>query len=351
MKVCPLNFWLLPLVLVLLACEPVKQDHAHSGRAVARGTPVKPGRVVDFPADHGIHSQQGIEWWYLTANLTSNSGDTFGVQWTLFRTLLPGSVESKWWDDNLYFAHFALQHEQTHMAFERFARAGQAKVSSTPFEAVLDDWQLRSLGGDFLPLQLTAKETNYAVSLTLDNSPVTLHGDNGYSQKTQSGHASFYFSYPFLRVTGSLTFAGKDYTVSGHAWYDREWSASLLDTDQVGWDWFSLVDEELKNGLMLFCIRDKNDNYENCAGSLIDAEGVAVSLQHQDISLTVQQTISLGNKTYPRKWRVDLPNREPTIIETITHDSRNQLSISYWEGRIQSTGGFAGKGYGEVTGN
>jgi len=166
------------------------------------------------------------------------------VQWTLFRTLMPSNIESKWWDNNLYFAHFAMQHNQEHVAFERFARAGQAKVMTSPFTAVIDDWQLSSLTNDFLPLKLTAGHENYQIALTLSDSPMVLHGDKGYSQKTQSGHASYYFSYPFLKVKGSLTFAGQTYNVAGNAWYDREWSASLLDKNQLGWDWFSLVDSQ-----------------------------------------------------------------------------------------------------------
>jgi len=71
---------------------------------------------------------------------------------------------------------------------------------------------------------------------------MALHGEHGYSQKNASGHASYYFSYPFLQVNGSLTFAGKVYQVTGNAWYDREWSGSLLDNKQRDWDWFSLTD-------------------------------------------------------------------------------------------------------------
>ncbi|PHR84860.1 MAG: ABC transporter [Colwellia sp.] len=346
--------------------QPAEQKSTLSALQMTSGKLVTIGTPLVFPKDHGIHAEQGIEWWYLTANLQSDSGETFGVQWTLFRTLMPSKVESKWWDNNLYFAHFALQHKQTHVAFERFSRAGQAKITSSPFNAAIDNWHLSSINDEFLPLNLTASHENYQIALTLSDSPMTLHGDNGYSQKTQSGHASYYFSYPFLKVKGSLTFAGKTYKVAGNAWYDREWSASLLDKNQLGWDWFSLVDYQSKKsgqkGLMLFCIRSteqksrdnsghSNENrYDYCRGTRIGPNGEATDLSKESIKLSVVETVTLDNRDYPSKWQVELPNTPTIIIESITKDSRNKLTIPYWEGRVNATGGFNGKGYAEITG-
>ncbi len=360
---------------LLAACQPVEQKSVSSALQMANGEAVTRGTELLFPKDHGIHAEQGIEWWYLTANLQSDTGETFGVQWTLFRTLMPSNIESKWWDNNLYFAHFAMQHNQEHVAFERFSRAGQAKVTSSPFNAAIDNWQLSSINENFLPLKLTAAHENYQVTLTLSDSPMTLHGDNGYSQKTQSGHASYYFSYPFLKVNGSLMFAGQTYKVTGNAWYDREWSASLLDKNQLGWDWFSLVDsqseESGKKGLMLFCIRGReqkaeskeeqsnkennglgNENgYDYCRGTRIAADGTATDISKESIKLSVIETVTIDNHDYPSKWQVELPNTPAIIIESITKDSRNQLTIPYWEGRVNATGGFTGKGYAEITGD
>ncbi|AAZ26648.1 lipocalin-like domain-containing protein [Colwellia psychrerythraea] len=371
------SFVFVCFVFLLAACQPVEQKSTPSALQMASGKPVTRGTELVFPKDHGIHAEQGIEWWYLTANLQSDTGETFGVQWTLFRTLMPSNIESKWWDNNLYFAHFAMQHKQQHVAFERFSRSGQAMVTSSPFKATIDNWQLSSINEDFLPLKLAAVHENYEIALTLSDSPMTLHGDNGYSQKTQSGHASYYFSYPFLKVKGSLTFAGKTYKVTGNAWYDREWSASLLDKSQLGWDWFSLVDsqseESDQKGLMLFCIRgrelkvekraeqeeqsnrDNNglsngNSYDYCRGTRIAPDGEATDISKEGIKLSVVETVTIDNHDYPSKWQVELPNTPDIIIESITKDSRNKLTIPYWEGRVKATGGFNGNGYAEITG-
>ena len=359
---CFVFFVFVLFIFVRGTFQPTEQKSIPSSLQVTIGKPVTRGTALVFPNDHGIHAEQGIEWWYLTANLRSDTGETFGVQWTLFRTLMPSKVESKWWDNNLYFAHFAMQHKQEHVAFERFSRAGQAKVTSSPFNASIDNWQLSSINDDFLPLSLTAAHENHQIALTLSDSPIALHGDNGYSQKTQSGHASYYFSYPFLTVKGSLTFDGKTYKVTGNAWYDREWSASLIDKNQLGWDWFSLVDSQSEKseqkGLMLFCIKSaeptseqsNKQSYDYCSGTRIDSNGAATDLSKENIKLSVVETVTLDNQDYPSKWQVELPNTPAIIIESITKDSRNQLTIPYWEGRVKATGGFNGKGYAEITG-
>lgn len=364
------------IAMSLTGCNPSEPSHSNvevstaeesNAFQTASGQPVTRGKVLNFPEDHGSHQEQGIEWWYITANLTAETGESFGVQWTLFRTLMPSNVESKWWDNNLYFAHFAMQHQQQHVSFERFARANQAKVIALPFLAQIDNWQLTSKRDAFLPLKLEAAQDDYHINLSLDNSPMTLHGDNGYSQKTQSGHASYYYSYPFLQVDGDVVFDGKAYKVTGNAWYDREWSASLLDKSQLGWDWFSLVnnDNKLANnddkGLMLFCIRSKsqesagledlnNVGYDNCSGTYIASNGAATPIDNAQIELAVLETIKLDNRKYPSKWQVSIDGKAPIIVETLTKDSRNKLTIPYWEGRVKASGGFNGAGYAELTG-
>ncbi len=342
---------LLLLTLLLCSCEPAPKADNSQALQTSSGKPVDKDRGVNLPQDHGPHIEQGIEWWYITANLTAETGESFGMQWTLFRTLVPLPFASTWWDNQLYFAHFTLQHEQSHVAFERFSRAGQASISASPFTASIDDWSLKSTQQSFLPLQLTASQDQYAIDVSLNNSPLTLHGKNGYSQKTDGGHASYYFSYPFLETNGTVTFKGKKYIVSGNAWYDREWSASLLGKSQLGWDWFSLVSEENpKQGLMLFCIRDAQQNYDYCSGTRIGENGQATQIRREDISLQPIEYITIDGTKYPAQWKINLPESAPILIETITKDSLNQLSIQYWEGRVKATGGFQGMGYAELTG-
>jgi hypothetical protein len=81
----PLRFWMAGLVLLLAltrlglwAAElqsPVRPEFALP----------QPGRIFQFPADHGSHPEFKIEWWYITGHLTSEGGQRHGFQATFFR--------------------------------------------------------------------------------------------------------------------------------------------------------------------------------------------------------------------------------------------------------------------------
>ncbi|MCG7536894.1 lipocalin-like domain-containing protein [Pseudoalteromonas sp. OOF1S-7] len=349
---------ILLMALMLSGCQPVEpQDESrNAGMAVlgqTLGKPVDATQSLIFPGDHGAHPEQGVEWWYVTGNLTARDGTQFGMQWTLFRILDPGfsASQSPWWDGQLYFAHFALQDGTTHQAFERYGRAGQVNINASPFIARLDDWQLASQGTSFLPLRLQTQESGYGLDITLTSSPLVLHGEQGYSQKTQQGHASFYYSYPFLQVAGTLTYAGKPYQVKGQAWLDREWSSSLIDSQHGGWDWFSLQGSEPGQGaLMAFCTRDETQAYAYCSASEISASGQVTAYPNEQVTLTVLNRVTTREVQHPISWQLQLPGKEAVIIDALQSDSFNTLSVPYWEGRVRSRGGFVGRGYGELFG-
>lgn len=348
-------YLLLCTVMVLGACSPAEQPAKEQSQSVFNlqlGEAVQPGVKLQFPQDHGAHPEQGIEWWYVTANLSSNTGEQFGVQWTLFRTsLAQPELNTKWWDDNLYFAHFAIQSDSKHKAAEKYGRAGQVTIQSQPFVASIDDWSMHSLGESFLPLQLRANTGSEQIALTLKDSPIVLHGDNGYSEKTAQGHASYYYSYPFLQVTGRVHFDGQAHQVQGQAWLDREWSAAFIDPEQSGWDWFSLRHQDPAQGaLMVFCIRDEQQHYQDCRGTEISQNGSSKHIPAKEINLQVTATTDISGHRYPTSWRLKLDHWAAIDIHSRNPNSRNNLTIPYWEGRVSASGGFTGEGYAELVG-
>ena len=137
------------------------------------------GRALAFPRDHGAHSDYRIEWWYLTANLQDAQGEPYGAQWTLFRIAVqpPGSRETgnAWHSDQVFMGHFAITWPDGHQAYQRYARGGshegesRAGVTAQPFSAWLDDWTLHSTGSQWLPLEVRARQDQYALQLKLSS--------------------------------------------------------------------------------------------------------------------------------------------------------------------------------------
>ena len=328
-------------------------------------------RPFSFPADHGAHPAYKNEWWYFTGNLTTDSGRTFGFQFTLFRYAVapPGVAltNSAWATNQVYLAQVALSdiNKDKYHTDERYGRGamGLAGVVAEPFRAWLDDWTVIAdpkACGDCYAVEIKAAATGFKLRLHLQNTqPAVLHGDRGLSRKSPvPGNASYYYSYTRMDASGEIVVNDAVYEVGGMAWFDHEWSTSSLQPDQSGWDWFSL---QLSNRseLMVFRLRNRitpdNDYYY---GSLIEPDGRLQSLHQGDLhlrALTSWKSAASG-AVYPLTWQLDIPGKKLSLRVTprMANQEMNR-SFRYWEGAIQAGGKMAdrkvaGTGYMELTG-
>lgn len=347
------------VLLVLAGCDdaPERQEgFAGLGVDAAAFQQVTPGRVFGFPADHAAHDGFRVEWWYLTANLKDPQGRAFGVQWTLFRNALQaGSEQPGWASQVIWLGHAAVTSATVHHAAERYARGGvgQAGVQQPPFAAWIDDWRLSSQTGSDNPLadmrlQASGKGFSYQLRLT-SSRPVVLHGEQGFSRKSEQGQASYYYSQPFFAASGSLEIDGTTYQVSGPAWLDREWSSQPLMAGQSGWDWFSL---HLDSGaqLMLFRIRQQV-GAPYVTGTWINPDGSTRTLSRDEISLTPLTSNEVAGRSLPTRWSVKVPGKGLDItVAALNPKAWMDLRIAYWEGPVQVNGSDTGVGYLEMTG-
>ncbi|CAI8823589.1 Iron ABC transporter permease [Pseudomonas sp. IT-347P] len=352
-----INFVVLMVLLLLGGCDqsaPEQKGFAGMGDQALAFTPVVSGRVFSFPADHAAHAGFRIEWWYVTANLKDQQGNEFGVQWTLFRSALkPVAEQTGWADQTIWLGHAAVTSSTVHHAAERYARGGvgQAGVRLAPFEAWIDDWRFASQAQDPLSdMQLSARDKDFAYQLHLTSSrPLVLQGDKGFSQKSEEGQASYYYSQPFFQASGTLQIDGQTYTVSGPAWLDREWSSQPLTANQTGWDWFSL---HLDSGehVMLYRMRQK-DGAPYITGTWIAADGQTQTLSSSQIQLIPQDTATVAGRAMPVKWSISIPDKHLAItLDALNPNAWMNLRIPYWEGPVHISGSHPGQGYLEMTG-
>jgi predicted secreted hydrolase len=318
---------------------------------------VIPGRTLVFPADHGPHPDYRIEWWYVTANLMNSSGTSYGAQWTLFRqAMAPGAQQEGWANQQIWMGHAAVTNPGIHRTGETFARGGvgQAGVDAKPFRAWIDSWEMRGLDGmsdtAISPLDLKASGADFSYALRLDaDRPLVLQGEAGYSRKSERGQASYYFSQPYFKASGTITIDDKQVAVTGSAWMDREWSSQPLASDQTGWDWFSLHLDSAEK-LMLFRLRQK-DGQNYFSGNWIGPDGKSVQVASADIAMTPISSTEVADRKVPTQWSIAIPSRG-LKIETTPLNPRSWMATSfpYWEGPISFRGSHNGVGYLEMTG-
>lgn len=331
---------------------------------------VTPGHTPVFPVDTGAHPAFQTEWWYATGWLATPDGKPLGFQITFFRSATahdradPGAFAPT----QLIIAHAALSdpaygrlvHDQ------KIARQGfdlaYAKPGNT--DVKVDAWHMLRAADGHYTVAATAGEFALNLTLTPGQAPL-LEGQNGYSQKGPlATQASYYYSEPQLRVSGTVTRArsaqdggaSRPTPVTGGAWLDHEWSSTLLSADAAGWDWLGA---NLNDGsaLMAFKVRGRQGGTVWAHAALRDAEGRVTTFDPQQVDFVplrnwrsprtgtrypIAETVKAGTLT----WQL-----EP-LLEDQELDARDSTGSAYWEGAVTLTraGQAVGRGYLELTG-
>ena len=324
-----------------VAAPAAAQGFAGLGQSAEGFALPEPDPLFAFPADHGAHPDYRIEWWYLTATLDGEDGRTYGVQWTLFRSALAPEGPQVW------MGHSGITTPDAHFTGERLARGGvgQAGVTADPFAAWIDDWSLAGPSLDALAVEARAGDAAYALTLEAQG-PLVLHGEEGFSVKSPTGQASYYYSQPFYDVAGTLSLPSGEVAVTGQGWLDREWSSQPLEGDQEGWDWFSL---HLDTGEKVMAFRLRGGSPFHYA-SWIAPDGTTEAL-YDGIAIEPLSVAEVAGRAVPVGFRLAIPSKGLDVtVDAVNPQSWQATLFPYWEGPVTATGTHAARGYLEMTG-
>jgi predicted secreted hydrolase len=337
-----------------------------------RFSPAVAGYQFTFPRDHGAHPTYRTEWWYYTGHVTTATGHRFGYELTFFRRAMsPDEVKtlpSQWSITQLYLAHFAVTDiSRQHFHFsEKVSRAGLGKAGSAEAEldVWIDDWHARGSSGEAQAHTVTARDGAYALSLTLEpTKPVVVHGEDGISRKGRGeGEASHYYSLTRLTTTGRLTIGNESFDVTGTSWMDHEFGSADLESDLVGWDWFSIQLAD-RSELMLYGLRRRDGSPDPVSsGTVVSPDGRVrrLDLAEFTIQVTGLWTSPNSRAVYPSQWSIRIPSLDLTLqVTPLMADQELRTSrstqVTYWEGAVAVAGSMQGRtmtgqGYVELTG-
>lgn len=342
------------LVLLLLLASPLRAaDYA----------PVLPGVALQFPRDFGAHPAFKTEWWYATGWLRGADGRELGYQVTFFRSATGQGCDnpSRFAPRDVIIAHAALSDPRQGKLLhdQRSARAGfgLAGAASGDTDLRLDNWRMQRRGDGSYQVDIDAAEFTLALTLTPTQPPL-LQGEQGYSRKgPQPAQASYYYSKPQLRTSGTITRRGAaPQAVQGVTWLDHEWSSQVLDPAAAGWDWVGL---NLADGgaLMAFQIRSRQGGKLWAHATWRDASGKITHYSQDQVSFAPQSRwrsprtqaeypVATMLTTGPQQWLVTPLQQDQEL------DARRSSGAVYWEGAVtvSRAGQPAGHGYLELTG-
>ncbi len=330
-------------------------------------------RPLAFPADFGAHPQQHIEWWYLTGHLAASGASAqadpqFGFQVTFFRTrtTVDPAHPSRFAASQLLFAHVAFtdlaQHRMRHD--QRIARTGfgLAEFATADTRLLLGDWGFERSGSaqsSRYDAKVHSSSAGFSMGLQCRaTQPLLRQGEQGWSRKgPQPEQASLYYSQPQLEVQGSVQIDARDIAVQGRAWFDHEWSDSLLDPQAVGWDWIGM---NLLDGTALMAFRLRRaDGQALYAGGSFRRPGAVPLVDASDavhFAPLRWWTSPRSAVRYPVHWSVTTASGRfevRALLDDQELDSRASTGAIYWEGLselLDRAGRRIGLGYLEMTG-
>jgi len=322
---------------------------------------VEPGRPLRFPEDHGAHPAFRNEWWYVTGRLGGGVPPT-GFQVTFFRSR-PGVAEGltvATAPRQLVFAHAALADSATRRLLhaQRSARSawGLAFAKEGTIDVAIDDWSLRMTDANRLATLIRAPDFAFQLNFAAVQ-PVLLEGEAGFSRKgPETRQASYYYSWPQLRVTGSLDPGSGERSVEGVAWLDHEWSSEYMAPQAVGWDWTG-IDLDDGGAFMAFRMRGRDGTPVWAGATWRKPGGATVRFGPAQVRFEVQRTWRSPSTgaTYPVAMQVqggDLTIDLRPLFDEQELDARASVGTVYWEGAVDAwaNGAAIGRGYLELTG-
>jgi predicted secreted hydrolase len=232
---------------------------------------------------------------------------------------------------------------------------GLAETAEGDTRVCIDDWALTHRG-DAYETKIAADGFSLVLKLQ-ETQPIMLNGDAGLSRKgPEAGAASYYYSAPHLKVSGTIARDGRNEQVSGEAWLDHEWSSEYLDAQAGGWDWIGINFDD-GGALMAFRIRDLEGRQRWAGGTLRGPDGTARVLGPGDIEFRPgrQWTSPRTGTAYPVQWQVRAADRifalQP-MMDDQENDARLSTGAIYWEGAVRASedGVDVGGGHLELTG-
>ncbi len=318
--------------------------------------------TLELPKDLYYNKDYRVQWWYFTGHLYDQKGREFGYELTFFAVnVQKRDYTSRFGANIIYISHFAI----SDIMENKFYFSDKSDTGAYDFAGAKDN-QLKVwidntvLEGTGEKLYLKASDGEKAIDLQLiPKKPVVLHGENGYSRKSEESHliASLYFSYTNLKTEGKLTIGNKIFSVKGNSWFDREISSRGLNKKQAGWDWFAIQLDDNRE-VMLYIMRNKDGSIDRySSGTFIYHNGKYRHLSKDDFKVTVLDYYK-SKKTgarYPAQWGITIPSEKITL--KITPLIRDQEVLAYystgnyyWEGKCNVEGTVRGRAYVEMTG-
>jgi predicted secreted hydrolase len=276
-----------------------------------------PGRKHGTFAQEWISHKKTSEWWYATGYFCNKDDKMYSYQFTVLRPLIMGARPLV-----LHLALTDFDSGKHYFTQTLKSKESEIRIDETTVQFGAD---AKVVKGE-TAMHLTCNDKDFSLDLMLDyGKGAVWHCDDGYllmgSAKTKE--STSYYSYTNMPTVGTLIFEGKEMTVSGKSWFDKQGGPYSLMSVKTHWEWFSLRffdDEEL----MLFTF--PQNNYQD--GTYISQDGKPQRLT--DYTVTPKDFVVEQDLKFSSGWSLHVPNIKDTDYE-LRPLFKGQMNIGYFE--------------------
>ena len=255
--------------------------------------------------------------------------------------------------------------------------SGNLTMENEPFNVIVGKDKAESQQADqIFPMKISVDDPDADLKIDLDlteSKPVLLQGDQG---KTPSifGLGTWYYSYPNIKTSGSITHNGETKNFSGKTWMDHQWMAGISPTGYpknifvealanitngfqqknpvtFGWDWSDVQFEDETEVTFASPHSTATTDLKNMgedapanetrdiSGKYIDEKGNSSNISG---TVTINQWMRSGKSKawYPNGWDVKFPDNKLEFTMTPTVDNQ----FIYAAGSEVREGGTVAKG-------
>ncbi|KAK7196465.1 polyprenyl synthase [Novymonas esmeraldas] len=228
--------------------------------------------------------------------------------------------------------------------------ASKAVYTQEPFGIALDDTCIMKTAQDGPVRRYTFAMCNAADDVCVDvcletDQPPVIHGKDGCV------NGMYYYYFPSMRVTGSVTVKGVRREVTGVGWYDRELDGSASEAGRdakYNWSWMSL---HVSNKAQ-WSIFHVTDSAEEATREMVVVETRADGSRryYDDAALEVKRKWSslVTFMRYPAEFRLTSPSMGIDVTMHTAFDAQEFSTIvvggaGFYEGVVEGSGACAGE--------
>ncbi len=351
-----------------------------------------------FPRDHKAQLDFQFGWYFWSGNFLDTNGNEIDIVVVFFRrALYPPRIADKLGlsalDNQLVQTVVAVNYADQNLHITGSnpifsGTGGEITYGIEPFIARIGMNSAVSLQKErVFPMRIAVNDPVRELSIDLnlaESKPLLLQGDNG---KIPSifGLGTWYYSFPNIKTTGTVTFQGETRHLTGKMWMDHQWLAGISPTGypknilvqaienireglsgetpkSFGWDWSDVQFDDNTEVTFASPHSDKTADLKNkgedppdpvtrtISGKYIDEAGKGENITGT-VTITKWMRSPRSKAWYPNGWEVNIPDKklEFTMASTVDDQFIYSAASEIREGGVIAKGTKEGKeisGYG-----